>query len=66
MDSFVRKHQKKINGTLSCFDRMIFRGYLPIQSGFAYSYAGRVRLANGSVPESEQNPFPTHKRLVCR
>jgi hypothetical protein len=34
MDSFVRKHQKKINGTLSCFDRMIFRGYLPIQSGW--------------------------------
>jgi hypothetical protein len=34
MDLFVRKHQKKINGTLSCFDRMLFRGYLPIQSGW--------------------------------
>ncbi len=34
MDVFVRKHQKKINGTLSCFDRMLFRGYLPIQSGW--------------------------------
>jgi len=29
-----RKHQKKINGTLGCFDRMLFRGYLPIQSGW--------------------------------
>jgi hypothetical protein len=35
MDFFVRKHQKKINGTLGCFDRMLFRGYLPIQSGWA-------------------------------
>jgi hypothetical protein len=35
MDLFVRKHQKKINGTLACFDRMLFRGYLPIQSGWS-------------------------------
>src|SRR5512136_1653833 len=35
MDLFVRKHQHKINGTLGCFDRMLFRGYLPIQSGWA-------------------------------
>jgi len=34
MDLFVRKHHKKINGTLRCFDRMLFRGYLPIQSGW--------------------------------
>jgi hypothetical protein len=34
MDLFVRKHHKKINGTLGCFDRMLFRGYLPIQSGW--------------------------------
>ena len=35
MDIFVRKHQNKINGSLGCFDRMLFRGYLPIQSGWA-------------------------------
>jgi hypothetical protein len=35
MEPFLRKHQKKINGTLECFDRMLFRGYLPIQSGWA-------------------------------
>jgi hypothetical protein len=38
MESFVRKHQKKINGTLGCFDRMLFRGYLPIQNGCAMAY----------------------------
>jgi hypothetical protein len=31
---FVGKHQDKISGVLSCFDRVIFRGYLPL------SYAG--------------------------
>ncbi len=35
MDGFVRKHREKINATLGCFDRMLFRGYLPIQSGWA-------------------------------
>jgi hypothetical protein len=35
MDLFVRKHQEKINATLGCFDRMLFRGYLPIQAGWA-------------------------------
>ena len=38
MESFVRKHEKKINGTLGCFDRMLFRGYLPIQNGCAMAY----------------------------
>ena len=35
MDLFVRKHEKKINGALGCFDRMLFHGYLPIQSAWA-------------------------------
>jgi len=38
MKSLVRKHQKKINGTLGCFDRILFRGYLPIQNGWAMAY----------------------------
>lgn len=28
--AFARKHQDKIQGVLSGFDRVIFRGYLPI------------------------------------
>ena len=31
---FLEKHADKITGTLSCFDRVIFRGYLPIWSGY--------------------------------
>lgn len=30
MQSFLHKHADKITGTLSCFDRLIFKGYLPI------------------------------------
>jgi len=33
MQAFCEKHTKKIQGVLSCFDRMLFRGYLPIMSG---------------------------------
>jgi len=29
MDEFIVKHQDKILGTLSCFDRILFKGYLP-------------------------------------
>ena len=35
MKEFVDKYQDRIHGVLSCFDRMIFRGYLPIMSGWA-------------------------------
>ena len=30
MQSFINKHQDSIIGTLLCFDRIIFKGYLPI------------------------------------
>ncbi len=35
MKEFVRKYEDRIHGVLSCFDRVIFRGYLPIMSGWA-------------------------------
>jgi len=35
MKAFLDKHESKITGVLSCFDRMLFRGYLPIMSGAA-------------------------------
>jgi len=35
MDQFIAKHTDAIEGTLSCFDRLIFRGYLPFFSGYA-------------------------------
>jgi hypothetical protein len=35
MKEFIRKYDDRIHGVLSCFDRMLFRGYLPIMSGWA-------------------------------
>jgi len=35
MDQFITKHADKIEGSLSCFDRVIFRGYLPLFNGAA-------------------------------
>src|SRR5262249_28015062 len=35
MNEFLRKHAGQITGTLSCFDRVLFRGYLPLESGWA-------------------------------
>ena len=35
MKEFIRKYAHRIHGVLSCFDRVIFRGYLPIMSGWA-------------------------------
>jgi hypothetical protein len=34
MKDFLQQNQKKIKGALSCFDRLIFRGYLPVQHGW--------------------------------
>jgi hypothetical protein len=30
MKQFINKHTQKINGTIACFDRILFKGYLPI------------------------------------
>lgn len=30
MERFLEKHREIVTGTLSCFDRMIFKGYLPL------------------------------------
>ena len=34
MKEFTEKYKDRIHGVLSCFDRMLFRGYLPIMSGW--------------------------------
>jgi hypothetical protein len=31
MDKFSEQHADRISGTLGCFDRVLFRGYLPNQ-----------------------------------
>lgn len=30
MEKFINKHTQKITGTIACFDRILFKGYLPI------------------------------------
>jgi hypothetical protein len=30
MERFINKHSRKITGTIACFDRILFKGYLPI------------------------------------
>jgi hypothetical protein len=35
MKAFGEKYEDRIHGVLSCFDRMLFRGYLPIMWGWS-------------------------------
>jgi hypothetical protein len=35
MDQFIARHVNELQGTRSCFDRVLFRGYLPFFSGYA-------------------------------
>jgi hypothetical protein len=35
MKEFICKHEARVHGVLSCFDHMLFRGYLPIMSGWS-------------------------------
>jgi len=42
MDAFLSKHKRKIAGTLSCVDRIVFKGYLPIsRAGSFESFLAR-------------------------
>src|SRR5947207_12346494 len=34
MKEFIEKYKDRIHGVLCCFDRMLFRGYLPIVTGW--------------------------------
>ena len=69
MDQFFRKHGQVIPGVLSCFDRMLFRGYLPIMHGAAMadflSARGVKRwelksflLTQGQLPQKAERSSP--------
>ncbi len=53
MNSFVAKHQKKIVTTLSCFDRVVFRGHLP----FCYPEAMERFLSGRRIPYRDYDTF---------
>jgi hypothetical protein len=38
MEAFLTKHADLIQGSLSCFDRVIFKGYLPL--GYPWAMEG--------------------------
>ena len=46
MQAFCDKHEARIAGVLSCFDRMLFRGYLPIMHGAAMAQFLRSEEVN--------------------
>jgi hypothetical protein len=54
--AFVRKHQEQIAGVLSCFDRVIFRGHLPLSypqglAGFLYQQQVLLKDFKGYAPQ---------------
>ncbi len=53
MKEFVRRHGDHIHGVLSCFDRMLFRGYLPILSGWSMAQF----LKSHGVGNASLKPF---------
>src|SRR5207247_10438091 len=50
MKECTRKYESRIHGLLSCFDRILFRGYLPIMSGWAMAaFLYRLKITYGSL-----------------
>ena len=50
MQEFSRKHEARIQGVLFCFDRMLFRGYLPIMSGWSMEqFLNGLEMNSGSL-----------------
>ena len=50
MKEFIHKHENRIHGVLSCFDRMLFRGHLPIVSGWGMAqYLNSLQLNSGDL-----------------
>jgi hypothetical protein len=43
MDAFVTNHAHAIRGVLSCFDRVLLRGYVPLMSGSAMAESLTLR-----------------------
>ena len=53
MKEFIRRHEAHIHGVLSCFDRVLFRGYLPIMSGWSMAQF----LKDRGVDSASLKPF---------
>jgi hypothetical protein len=75
MHEFIAKHQDKIAGTLSGFDRLVFRGHLrsvgQVQGMMSYLWANqvlnrhqskRVLCSKGLLPVCPPRPKPSYRR----
>jgi hypothetical protein len=69
MKSFLEKHADSITGTLSCFDRMIFKGYLPVNRPDTLqkylSYKGILRKDFGKVAKGLSDRIAQHAKAVA-
>ena len=59
MNAFVDKYEDRIQGVLSCFDCMLFRGYLPIMTGWSMA---QLLRADG-VDSGQLKTFPLTNAL---
>src|SRR6058998_2652098 len=70
MKEFIQRYEDRIHGVLSCFDRMLFRGYLPIMSGWAMAeFLYRLKINFGNIkPFLLQNsePLKRHAEAMAR
>jgi hypothetical protein len=69
--AFVRKHHQKIAGVLSCFDRMIFRGHLPLSyprglEGFLYRQKVLLKHFKDYAPQLAERVKTHVKGMVLR
>ncbi len=58
MHSFIQKHQDKITGILSCFDRLILKGYLPFsypQSMEGFLFQNHILIKDFPALAKEQS-----------
>jgi hypothetical protein len=56
MKEFIQRYENRVHGVLSCLDRMLFRGYLPIMSGWQMA----------QFFNSRNIPFPNAQNISCR
>jgi hypothetical protein len=57
MSTFLEQHADKVLGALSCFDRVLIRGYLPLESGWTMAKFLRAK----GVDRMNLKPFLLHQ-----
>jgi len=60
MNPFIERHQDKIAGVISCFDRVVITGTLP-DIGYAGAMASYLRYHNADLPSPKKImrvPYP--------